>query len=365
MELNGRPIPKITIEEFHKLLSSKRNLMVFGPSGYGKTAIVEKYAEENGRIIVYLDLAGRLPEEVAGIPYVVKDTYDCTEEIKALEQKLKDLSIKMNDLAKEGAHDKTGATEDKILKILAEEIAPIQDKLKTAKDMHGKDYYRRMLDEEFKDFIEKEGDGYILFVDEINQGSPDTFNTLYSITHPDPKMRRWSSHPIGKCQVVACGNLPDGTDGTVYLNEPPTPLLNRFFVFELKPDNKSTTKYLKEKYKNIPQVAKYIKTMLDEKIAPRDIDQVLNIIAFEEDPLLVTAKLGSALTAKIYEIQKGIKSLDPAEMLKNAREIYNKFKEDGYVIFGPETISSEAELKEKFKEFLSDEEIASVFKGGE
>lgn len=305
MELNGRTVPKITIEEFHTGLASKLNMLVFGPSGYGKTAIVETYAKENGLTIVYLDLAGRLPEEVAGIPSVLK---------------IKD--------------EETG-------------------------------YYRRMLDEEFKDFIKSEGEGYILFIDEINQGSPDVLNTLYSMTHPDPKMRRWSNHPIGKCQIVACGNLSDGTDGTVYLTDLPTPLLNRFYVFELKPDNKSATKYLKEKYKNIPQVAKYIKTMLDEKIAPRDIDQVLSIIAFEKEAMFVEAKLGSALTAKIYDIQKGIKNLDPAEVLKNAREIYNKFKEDGYVIFGPETISSEAELKDKLKEYLSDEEIASIFKGGE
>lgn len=301
----GEQLVKITIEKFRHLLENKkkRNIIVMGPSGYGKTSVVEEYAEANGLKIVYLDLAGRLPEEVAGIPYV-KD-------------------------------EKTG-------------------------------YYRRMLDEEFKDFIESEGEGYILFIDEINQGSPDTLNTLYSITHPNPKMRRWSNHPIGKCQIVACGNLTDGTDKTVYLTDIPTPLALRFTGrFELKPDNKSTTKYLKEKYKNIPQVAKYIKTMLDEKICPRDIDQVLDIIGFEDDPEFVESMLGPALTAKIYEIQKGIKSLDPAEMLKNAREIYNKFKEDGYVIFGPETISSEDDLKEKFKEFLSDEEIASVFKGGE
>lgn len=357
MELNGRQVPKITIAEFHKLLVSLKNLLVYGPSGYGKTAIVEQYAKENGLKVVYLDLAGRLPEEVAGIPSV-QDTYDCTEDVNRLEQKIKEV----NGLMKEAALKEKGVT---LVNQLLDTIKHLQTKVGEAKEAHGKTYYRRMLDEEFKDFIESEGEGYILFIDEINQGGPDTLNTLYSIAHPDPKMRRWSNHPIGKCQVVACGNLSDGTDGTVYLTDLPTPLLNRFFVFELKPDNKSATTFLKEKYKNIPQVAKYIKVMLDEKIAPRDIDQVLNIIAFEENPLLVTAKLGSALTAKIYEIQKGIKSLDPAEMLKNAREIYNKFKEDGYVIFGPETISSEAELKEKFKEFLSDEEIASVFKGGE
>lgn len=306
MELNGRPVPKITTEDMYDLLTDGENMLVLGPSGYGKTSIVEKYAKDYGLEVVYLDLAGRLPEEVAGIPSV----------------------LKMKD-------EETG-------------------------------YYRRMLDEEFRDFIEKEGEGYILFIDEINQGSADTLNTLYSIAHPDPKMRRWSNHPIGKCQVVACGNLSDGTDGTVYLTDLPGPLIERFEPYELKPDNKAATKFLKEKWKNIPQVAKYIKVMLDEKVSPRNIDHVLKMLAYKKNPLHITSKLGSAaLTAKIFEIEKGIKSLDPAEMLKNAREIYNKFKEDGYVIFGPETISSEAELKEKFKEFLSDEEIASVFKGGE
>ena len=294
---------EITNSQFKEGLKTKRNMMVFGLSGYGKTATVEEYAEENGLKIAYCDMAGQLPESIAGIPAVIK-----------------------------------------------------------TKDEDG--YYKRMLDVELEQFFKDEGEGWILFFDEINQGSPESLNTLYSITHPNPKMRRWAGHNMSKCQIVACGNLSDGSDGTVYLTDLPTPLLNRFFVFKLKPNKKDATDYLKKKYKNIPQVAKYIKVMLDNNIAPRDVDLALDILQYDHDGIFLEAKLGTALTAKIYDLQKGIKNLDPAELLKNARKVYEQFMEDGEVMFGAETITTEEELKSKFTEFLSDEEIAGIFKGG-
>ena len=298
---------EITNSQFKAGLKTKRNMLVLGKSGYGKTATVEEYAEENGLKIAYVDMAGQLPESVAGIPCVY------TKE----------------------------------------------------KDGLGGVYYRRMLDIELKEFLECEGEGWILFFDEINQGSPESLNTLYSITHPNPSMRRWAGHRIGKCQIVACGNLSDGTDGTVYLTDLPTPLLNRFFCFKLKPNKKDATDYLKNKYKNIPQVTKYIKVMLDNGIAPRDIDLALDVLQYDHDGMFLESKLGTALTAKIYDIQKGIKSLDPAELLKNAKTIYDQFVEYGEVLFGAETITTEAELKSKFSDFLTEEEIAGIFKGGE
>ena len=298
---------EITNSQFKAGLKTKRNMLVLGKSGYGKTATVEEYAEEQGLKIAYCDMAGQLPESVAGIPCVY------TKENDGL----------------------------------------------------GGVYYRRMLDIELKEFLECEGEGWILFFDEINQGSPESLNTLYSITHPNPSMRRWAGHRIGKCQIVACGNLSDGTDGTVYLTDLPTPLLNRFFCFKLKPNKKDATDYLKNKYKNIPQVTKYIKVMLDNNIAPRDIDLALDVLQYDHDGMFLESKLGTALTAKIYDIQKGIKNLDPAELLKNAKTIYDQFVEYGEVLFGAETITTETELKAKFSDFLTEEEIAGIFKGGE
>lgn len=226
-----------------------------------------------------------------------------------------------------------------------------------------KEYYRELLSIELKEVFDDDGDGWVIFFDEINQGSPEVFNTLYGICYPMGEDREWAGHKLSKAQIVACGNLADGSDGTVYLNDLPTPLHNRFFVYELIPNKKDTTDYLKAKWKNIPQVAKYIKTMLDADISPRDIDLCLDILAYEKNGLLLQAKLGTALTTKIYDIQKGIKNLDPAELLKNARKVYEQFKEDGEVMFGAETVTTEAELRTKFEEFLSEEEIAGIFKG--
>lgn len=298
---------EITNKQFYEGLKTKRNMLVLGKSGWGKTATVEQYARDNKLRIAYVDMAGQLPESIAGIPAVYE---------------MKDDGI-------------------------------------------GGKYYKRMLDVELKEFLECEGEGWILFFDEINQGNPDALNTLYGITHPDPSMRRWCGHRISKCQIVACGNLSDGTDGTVYLTDLPTPLLNRFFVFKLKLSKTDATNYLKKKYKNIPQVAKYIKEMLNADIAPRDVDLALDILQFDHDGMFLESKLGTALTQKILELQKGIKSLDPAQLIKNARTVYNQFKEDGEVIFGAETVTTEEELKAKFSEFLSDEEIAGVMKGDE
>lgn len=227
-----------------------------------------------------------------------------------------------------------------------------------------KDYYKELLSIELKEVFDDDGEGWVIFFDEINQGSPEVFNTLYGICYPMGEDRNWCGHSLTKAQIVACGNLADGTDGTVYLNDLPTPLHNRFFVYELIPSKKDTTEYLKKKWKNIPQVGKYIKVMLDNEISPRDIDLCLDILAYEKNGLLLQAKLGSALTAKILDIQKGVKNLDPAERLKNCREIYRIFKEEGEVLWAGETVSTEEELISKFDEIgLSEEEIAGIVKG--
>ena len=62
---------KITNTQFKRGLETRKNMLVFGPSGYGKTATVEEYAEENNLKIAYCDMAGQLPESIAGIPGVI------------------------------------------------------------------------------------------------------------------------------------------------------------------------------------------------------------------------------------------------------------------------------------------------------
>ena len=296
---------KVKHSQLEKVLPCNKPLLIFGKSGEGKTAKIIEYAEKTGKKLLIISLAMEMPETIGGIPY---------------------------------------AKVDKDTKVA---------------------YFKKLLDERLEPVIKDGGKDWIIFFDEINQGLPEVFNALYSICHPEPSQRQWNGYPLPYLQVVAAGNKDDGSDGTTYLNSLPTPLLNRFFICELVGDRKETLEYLKNKWKNIPQVSQYINVLLDNDIPPRDIDQCLEIIAYEMDGLLLQMKLDEALTLKLYEIQKKAKPKDPAEVLKGCRTAYKVFKEYGRATWGPELIETEEELIDKFKEILTEEEIQSILKGDE
>lgn len=299
-----RQVETITPSQFKKLLKDaghKKNILVYGKSGIGKSAIVGEYAEENGLTHVLIPLATEMPEAVGGIPHVSGDG----------------------------------------------------------------EYFNRLLDAKLAPVFKTKGKGFIIDFEEINQGLPEVQNTLYSICHPDPKARHWAGHSLEFAQIVANGNLSTGEDGTVYLNDVPTPLHNRFNVFEMKSNKTDTKNYLKAKWKNIPQVAKYIDVLLENDIPPRDIDGVLEVLAYEMDGLWISSKIGSALTAKLYDIQKKVKSVDPAKAFKACKETYEAFKENGRVLWAGDYIEEEKELLDEFSSILSEEEIKAIVKGDE
>lgn len=304
MKIDGIEIPEIRPSDFYALLEDEENTLVFGNKGIGKSSIVREYAKDTGKTLLIFPLATMIPEFIGGVPY-----------------------------------------------------AQVSSDKKT-------EYFTLLLNEALAPMFKVKGKDYILFFDEINQAPTEVMNCLYGPCHIDPAQREWCGHSLEFAQIVAAGNLSDGTDGTVYLNELPGPLLDRFFVYQLVSNDKDTMDYLKKKYKNIPQVAKYIKAMQDSKINPRNIDKCLEMLQFEKNPLRLRAKLGTALTQKLLDMQKGMKSIDPADLIKNVRKAYERFQEDGIVAWGPETISTEEELIEKFKEILSEEEVASIVKGG-
>lgn len=227
------------------------------------------------------------------------------------------------------------------------------------------EYFKRLLDERLAEVIKDEGKGWVIFFDEMNQAIPEVLNACYSICDADPEQRNWAGHSLRYAQIIGAGNLSDGTDGTVYLNELPTPLHNRFTIYELLANSKDTMTYLKARYKNIPQVAKYIDAMLSEDIPPRDIERVLKKFAFNKNPLGVTAVVGEELATKLYNIQKKVKSVDPAQALKACRETYQLFKENGRVRWGGDYIEDEADLLDEFGALLTEEEIKSIVKEAE
>lgn len=300
MKVDGIEVPEIRQRDFMELLKEGENLLVYGNKGVGKSSIVKEYAEANKKQVLIFSLATMLPEYIGGIPY-----------------------------------------------------AKVSDTEKT-------NYFTLLLNEALTPILEAEGKDYILFFDEINQAPTEVMNCLYSICHIDPDQRTWCGHSLKYAQIVGAGNLSDGTDGTVYLNELPGPLLDRFFVYQLVSSKQDVANYLKKKYKNIPQIAKYIKIMQEANINPRNMDKCLDLLQCKKNPLLLRTKLGTAVTQQILDLQKGIEGIDPTELLKGIKLAYERFKEDGIVAWGSETITTEEQLIEKFKELVSEEELASV-----
>lgn len=305
MEINGKKIIEISQKDLAELLEDEENTLVFGPMGSGKSSIVKEYAEKKGKTLLTFSLATMIPEFIGGVPYAKVTTDSKTE------------------------------------------------------------YFALLLNEQLQPLFECKGKNYILFFDEINQATSEVLNCLYSICHIDPEQRNWCGHSLEYAQIVGAGNLMDGTDGTVYLTELPGPLLDRFFVYELVPQAYNIRNFLKSKYKNIPQVVKYIDAMLEEKVNARDIDKCLEMLQFGRNPLRLNAKLGTALARKILDLQKDITSIDPAKILINARNVYKRFQEYGEVQLLDTCITTEKDLIEAFKTMLSDEEIESIMKGSE
>lgn len=298
-----RELEKIKQSQFEELLPTGENICVFGASGIGKSSIVKKYAEDTGKNLTIISLAMEIPETVGGIPYAKTTTGKKTE------------------------------------------------------------YFTKLLSDMLEPVLAEEGKDQIIFFDEINQGTPEVYNALYGICHPDPAQRHWNGHSLRYAQIIGAGNKDDGSDGTVYLNSLPVPLLNRFFVAELVSDKLDTKTFLKEKWKNIPHVVKYIDVLLENDIPPRDIDACLKILAYDMNGLLLQMKIGGALTKKLFYIQNKIKTADPAETLKLCRQSYIQFKEDGRVQWASEIIDTEEDLLDKLREILSEEEIQSIVRG--
>jgi hypothetical protein len=303
-------------DELDYAVATNNNIVLYGKSGTGKSQSIEHYAYSKDYILAKFNLSLDVPETYSGIP------------MKA----------------------------DKFEELL------LDDKEKAERRKIRIEFFTKLLNERLQPIISNPDKIKIIFFDEINQAQPEVLNCLYGIF--DRENRNWAGVPVINTIVVGAGNLNDGTDGTVYVNELPTPLHNRATIFELVPDVKDTTEYLSNKYKNIPQVKRYIKAMTDEDIPPRDIEGILIAIAYEGRTKTLEAKLGSGLARKILEIKQDVASIDPLALFKGCKELYQIFKENGIISFEGEMITKEKDLIEKFKlRGLSDEEIQSIKKG--
>lgn len=317
-----RPLATTTSKKLYKVLSQTRNfpICVFGPSGFGKSTIIEQWAKDNNYECIIINLSMIAEEEIAGIPVVVE--VDGKKVVK------------------------------KVPLSIVERIQKCMD----------------------------EGKKVLIFLDELGQATTAVMNTLYGICYPYEDKKRWDDIQLRNVKVVAATNLPDGTDGNLYVNDPPVPLLNRFHVYELVPNRKEYIEYLTDKWikRSLPHAEEYIPILYDDNYSPRDIDLALEDIINEiESPegskprFPVEAVSGivssSAILKQMEVIFKGKEIEDPSKELKAFRTLYDLLQDKGAIKIKEKIISTKEELIALFKDKLTEEEIASVTetKGGD
>lgn len=292
-------------------------VLIYGPSGFGKSAIIEQWAKDNDFECVLVNLSMVAEEEIAGVPVVVE------------------------------------ADGKKVVKKVPLSIVERIQKCMT------------------------EDKKVLIFLDELGQATTAVMNTLYGICYPYEDKKRWDDIQLKNVKVVAATNLPDGTDGNLYVNDLPTPLLNRFFAYELVPNRKECIDYLVKTWNELPHAEEYITLLYDNTFPPRAICDALTCILSKikkaketnvKFPRIAVAGKGvsPAVLKQMETIFKGTEIDDPSKELKAFRTLYDLLQDKGAIKIKEKVISTKEELIALFKDKLTEEEIASVTetKGG-
>lgn len=203
---------------------------------------------------------------------------------------------------------KSGTGKSEIVKAIANELGLPMVDLRMSQlppeDLNGlpaptddKSAFKYLLPEWFNKF--QPDTPFVLFLDEINQATPNTINALYAIIHDRMIAGRYNPN----MRVVAAGNLIDESD---YLNALPQPLLNRFVVKAHEPNENDVIEYLSGKYEDNEKALRIINAVKKmnwlKDLNPRALERCIKILTVHniEDKDEITAQCnGNAGLANI------------------------------------------------------------------
>lgn len=143
------------------------------------------------------------------------------------------------------------------------------------------DYYEYVPPRWLYEVVNHPEKNYLLFLDEITQGTPEVLNITYKIFD---KVTKVGNYELPNVAVVGATNYSDESN---YLNELPIPLKNRACMIELNHSSKIYVDYLMNKYKDkfstLDSNAKSeITNTLKQIIAdsnPRSTDKAIELIS--------------------------------------------------------------------------------------
>lgn len=250
-------------------IRTNTKLIITGKSGYGKSEMIKQVADEIGYELIDFRLSEILPEDLVGLPKIID----------------------------------------------------------------GQNYYEYIPPRWVYEVLQNPDKNYILFLDEITQGTPEVLNICYKIFD---KVTKVGNYELPNVVVVGATNYSDESN---YINELPKPLQNRACMLELDHTSAVYRKFLMDKY-NLP---KEIETTLQGIISetnPRSTDKAIDLITANANPQLVIAYIGQTNYETLTNYIKGnidystISNLDKAKQdIKNGcTKIKNKiyFIDDAY-----------------------------------
>lgn len=200
------------------------------------------------------------------------------------------------------------------------------------------DYYEYVPPKWLYEVVNHPDKKYLLFLDEITQGTPEVLNICYKIFD---KVTKVGNYTLENVSVVGATNYQNESN---YLSELPTPLKNRACMIELDHNVSTSALYLINKYKfdkDEPLISKAIRSCIRES-NPRSTDKAIELILHGCSKNLCIPFIGfeayTNLSSVLLKVNnpEGLTGLDSA--LYDLNQGYTEFKKGKYKIMEPEML---------------------------
>lgn len=208
------------------------------------------------------------------------------------------------------------------------------------------DYYEYVPPKWLYDVVNNPDKKYLLFLDEITQGTPEVLNICYKIFD---KVTKVGNYTLDNVAVVGATNYQDESN---YLSELPQPLKKRACMLELRHSSEEAANYLVKKYDfDDPVVKRAIKTTI-ELSNPRSTEKAINLIMNNCAKELSLPYIGLQAYTQLNNVLKlsktktdGLSNLDQA--MFDLRNGYIEFKKQKFKIQEAADLSYLYELSEE------------------
>lgn len=218
------------------------------------------------------------------------------------------------------------------------------------------DFYEYVPPKWLYEVINNPDKKYLLFLDEITQGTPEVLNICYKIFD---KVTKVGDHELPNVSVVGATNYSTESN---YLTALPEPLKNRACMLELDHNVKNAVDYLVDKYKfdkkKDAQIILSLSNCIQES-NPRSTEKVLNLVQNSASKELCIAYVGydkyNDLLTAFKRSQRGdsLSKVDSARL--DMQQGYMIFEGAKYLIQSPEELIRKYELTDEESDVIRKE----------